>query len=151
MSSKAAARVQVPAVERILLNALLSSEATREQILPQLPAELTAGFVSLEIINALRQMAAAGPANFAALDTRLSEPGRALLHDIVAADEISEDAECLAQAEACLQGLKTSFQRRRMEDVRARIRTAEREGDLKEALHWMNELQRVEAEVKRDG
>jgi uncharacterized protein YdhG (YjbR/CyaY superfamily) len=57
----------------------------------------------------------------------------------------------LAQAEACLQGLKTSFQRRRMEEVRARIRTAEREGDLKEALHWMVELQRVEAEVKRDG
>jgi DNA primase len=150
-SSNGAPRVQLPAVERILLNALLSSESTREQILPQLPAELTAGFVSLEVINALRQMAEAGSVNFAALDARLSEPGRALLHDIVAADEISDEAECLAQAEACLQGLRTSFQRRRMEEVRVRIRTAEREGNLKEALHWMTELQRVEAEVKRDG
>ena len=96
-------------------------------------------------------MAEAGPVNFAALDARLSEPGRALLHDIVSADEISDEAECLAQAEACLQGLETSFQRRRMEEVRARIRTAEREGNLKEALHWMAELQRVEEEVKRDG
>lgn len=150
-SSNGTPRVPLPAVERILLNALLSSEATRQQILPQLPAELTAGFVSLEVIGALRQMAEAGPFDFAALDARLSEPGRALLHDIVAADEISDEAECLAQAEACLQGLKTSFQRRRMEEVRSRIRTAEREGNPEEALHWMAELQRVEEEVKRDG
>jgi DNA primase len=149
--SKGTPRVALPAVERILLNALLSSENTRERILPQLPAELTAGFVSLEIISALRQMAAAGAVNFAALDARLSEPGRALLHDIVAADEISDDAECLAQAEACLLGLKTSFRKRRMEEVRTRIRTAEREGSPEEALHWMAELQRVEEEVKRDG
>ena len=141
----------VPALERILLNALLASETTRERILPQLPPELTAGFVSLEIIGALRQMAEAGPLNFAALDARLSEPGRTLLHDIAAADEINDDAECLAQAEACLQGLKTSFQRRRMEEVRARIRTAEREGNQDEALYWMAELQRVEEEVKRIG
>jgi len=149
-SSNGAPQVQVPAVERILLNALLSSEATREQIFPQLPAELTASFVSLEVINALRQMAEAGPVHFAALDARLSEPGRALLHDIVSADEISDEGECLAQAEACLQGLKTSFERRRMEEMRARIRTAEREGNLTEALRWMTELQRVEEEVKRD-
>jgi hypothetical protein len=38
-----------------------------------------------------------------------------------------------------------------MEEVRARIRTAEREGNLVEALQWMTELQRVEEEVKRDG
>jgi len=150
-SSQGASRVQMPAVERILLNALLSSEATREQILPQLPAELTAGFVSLEVVGALRQMAEAGPVNFAALDARLSEAGRALLHEIVSADEISDEAECLAQAAACLQGLKTSFQRRRMEEVRGRIRTAEREGNLSEALQWMTELQRVEEEVKRQG
>ena len=150
-ASNGASRVPLPAVERILLNALLSSEATREQILPQLSAELTAGFASLEVIDALRHVADAGPVNFAALDARLSEPGRALLHEIVAADEISDEAECLARAEACLQGLKTSFQRRRMEEVRVRIRTAERSGNSKEALHWMAELQRVEEEVKHDG
>jgi DNA primase len=150
-SSNGAARVQVPAVERILLNALLSSEATRERILPQLPPDLTEGFVSLEVVDALRHMAEAGPVNFAALDARLSEPGRGLLHYIVSADEISDEAECLAQAEACLQGLRTSFQRRRMEEVRSRIRTAERDGKPQEALHWMGELQRVEEEVKGDG
>jgi len=144
-------RIQVPAVERILLNALLSSEATREQILPRLTPELATGFVSLEVIDVLRHMAEAGPVNFAALDARLSEPGRALLHDIVSADEINDETECLAQAEACLQGLQVSFQRRRMEEVRGRIRTAERDGNMKEALHWMAELQRVEEEVKRDG
>ena len=150
-ATNGAPRVQVPAVERILLNALLSSEAIRERILPELPAELTAGFVSLEIIDALRHMGEAGTVNFAALDARLGEPARALLHDIVSADEISDEAESLAQAEACLKGLRISFQRRQTEEVRARIRTAEREGNMKEALHWMSELQRVEEEVKRDG
>ncbi|MEO8052006.1 MAG: DNA primase [Acidobacteriota bacterium] len=150
-ASSGAPPIQVPAVERILLNALLSSEETRQRILPELPAELTTDFVSLEVMGALRQMAEAGPVNFAALDARLSAPGRALLHDIVSADEIQDDAECLAQAEACLQRLRTTFQRRRMEDVRARIRTAEREGNPEQALHWMAELQRVEEEVKSDG
>jgi hypothetical protein len=35
--------------------------------------------------------------------------------------------------------------------VRGRIRNAERDGNMKEALHWMAELQRVEEEVKREG
>ena len=37
-SPSSAPAVQIPALERILLNALLSSEATRQQILPRLPA-----------------------------------------------------------------------------------------------------------------
>ena len=57
----------------------------------------------------------------------------------------------VARGEACLQGLKTSFQRRRMEEVRSRIRTAERDGNQDEALYWMAELQRVEEEVKHAG
>ena len=105
-SANGAARVKIPAVERILLNALLSSETTRERILPQLTAELTTGFVSLEIIDALRQMAEAGPWPFRRPGRPPERAGRALLHDIVAADEILTNADCLAQAEACLQGFE---------------------------------------------
>jgi len=145
-----APRPQIPALERILLNALLASEETRRRILPRLPLEMTAGFVSVEAIDALRQMAEAGSVSFAALDARLSDAGRALLHDIVSADEIIDDVECLERAEACLKGLKTNFQRRRVEELRARIRAAEREGDSEEVFRWMAELQRAEEEVKRD-
>jgi len=145
------AAIQIPALERILLNTLLSSEETRQQILPRLPATMTAGFVTREVLDALRQMAEAGPVNFAALDARLSEPGRTLLHDIAAADEIGDDNECLAQADACLRRLQANFQRSQLDEVRARVKMAGREGRPEEALHWTAELQRLEEEVKRDG
>jgi DNA primase len=143
--------VQIPALERILLNALLSSEPARLQILPRLPAEMTGGFVSHEVIHALRQIAEAGPVSFSALDARLSEAGRTLLHHMAAADEIGDDAECLAQAEACLRRLTENFQRRQLDALRTRVKTAAREGRGEEALHWTAELQRLEEEVKRDG
>ena len=143
--------VQIPALERILLNTLLSSEETRQQILPRLPAGLTAGFVTREVLDTLRQMAEAGPVNFAALDARLSDAGRTLLHDIAAADEIGDDNECLAQADACLRRLQANFQRGQLDELRARVKMAGREGRSDEALHWTAELQRLEEEVKRDG
>jgi len=143
--------VQIPALERILLNALLSSETTRKQILPRLPKEMTGGFAGHEVLDALRQMEETGAFSFAALDARLSETGRTLLHDVVAADEIGDDAQSLAQAEACLQRVKASFQRRQLEDLRARVKMAGREGKQDEALHWTAELQRLEEEVKRAG
>ena len=133
------------------MNTLLSSEETRQQILPRLPVAMTTGFVTREVLDALRQMAEAGPVNFAALDARLSEAGRTLLHDIAAADEIGDDNECLAQADACLRRLQANFQRGQLDELRARVKTAGREGRSEEALHWTAELQRLEEEVKRDG
>ena len=143
-------RVQVPAVERILLNALVSSEDTRREILPRLPAALTEGFVSHEIFDAFRQMAAAGAVRFADLDARLDEPGRALLHAMIAADEIGDGAECLAQAEACLRRIDEDFRRRRIDQWRTRIKTAEREGRMDEALQGLTELHSLEREVKAE-
>jgi DNA primase len=150
-TARSVTAVQIPAVERILLNALLSSEATRKQILPRLPKEMTGGFASHEVLDALRQMEEAGAFSFAALDARLSEVGRTLLHGLVAADELGDDAQNLAQAEACLQRVNASFHRRQLEEVRARVKTAGREGKQDEALHWTAELQRLEEEVKREG
>ncbi len=49
-------RVTVPASERILLIALLSSARVRQEILPQLRPELIEGFQSLEIIEAFRHV-----------------------------------------------------------------------------------------------
>jgi DNA primase len=143
-------RVQVPALERILLNALVASEETRQEILPRLPVAMTAAFVSHEIFDALRQMAMAGPVSFAELDARLDDAGRALLHEIVAADDIGDDAECLAQAEACLRRMEEDFRRRQIDDLRTRVKAAEREGRGEEALQWFAELHRLEQEVKRE-
>jgi DNA primase len=143
-----AAASPVAALERILLNALLSSAETREQILPRLTVAMTSRFSSQAIFDALRQMAAAGAVTFSELDARLDGPTRALLHDMVTADEMGDDAECLVQAEACLRRLEEDFRRRQIDELRARVKTAEREGKSEEALQWFSELHRLEQEVK---
>jgi DNA primase len=142
------APIQVPAIEKILFNALLSSETARNEFMPRLPVAMTAPFVSHELFDALRQMAA-GPVSFGELDARLGETGRTLLHEIVAADEMGDDAECVAQAEACLLRIDTDFQRRRIDELRARIRAADREGRTEETMRLYADLHRLEEEVKR--
>jgi DNA primase len=139
----------VPALERILLNAVISSDETRREIMPRLSATMIENFFSREVFEALRQMAAAGPVSFAALDARLSEAGRALLHEIASADEIGDETECLAQAEACLRRLEEDFRRRQRDDLRTRVKAAEREGRAEDALQCLIELHRLEHDVKR--
>ena len=140
----------VPALERILLNALLSSSEVRANVLPRLSVETTASFVSHRIFDALREMTSAGASAFSELDARLDEPSRALLHAMITADEIADDAECLAQAEACVRRLEDDFRRRKVDDLRARVKAAEREGKAQEALQWFSELHRLEQDVKAE-
>jgi len=136
-------RVEVPALERILVQALVSSDETRREILPRLPQPMTAHFASREIFEALAQMGSE-PLSFGALDARLSEPGRALLHEILTADEIGDDATCLAHAEACLRRLGEDYRRRQMDEIRFRVKSAERDGNIDEVVRWTGELMRLD-------
>jgi hypothetical protein len=81
-----------------------------------------------------------GPLVFSALEGRLTPPSRALLHHIVAADEIVEGSQALDRARACLRRLESDLQKRRIADLRAKVKAAEREGRIEEALRWMSEL-----------
>ncbi len=153
-------RTEVPAFERILLKALLSSDDTRREILAELPREVAQSFVSREIFEALYQQELyhidtesgtgepAASLDFSALDGRLSEAGRALLHEIASADEIGDDATCRTQAQACLHRLEEDFRRRKRDELRARVKSAEREGNVQEALNWMAELSRLEQDAQ---
>jgi DNA primase len=161
-------QMQIPEIERILLNALVASDDARQQVLPRLKVAMTTGFVSREIFDALRQMSATGPVSFTELDARLGDPARALLHEMVAADETRDDVEHLARAEACLRRLEENSSgvagrisgldgnnyevfrppARRIDELRARIKAAEREGKTEEAHQWFAELHRLEQEVK---
>jgi len=142
-AARSHARIEIPAIERILVQALVSSDETRREILPRLPQPMIAHFASHEIFGALTQMASSR-LSFAALDARLDEPARALLHEILTADEIGDDATCLAHAEACLRRLEADFRRRQMDEARSRVKSAEREGNFEEVVRWTGELMRLD-------
>jgi len=144
--------VSVAAIETILLNAMISSAEVRAEILPRLAAELIAEFATREIFETLRLVVESGvEVTFSGLDARLSPPLQTLLHNVVAADDIGDDASSLALAEACLRKLESGAMKRRAGELRAQIKSAEREGRMAEALDLMAELGRLEQEVKGTG
>jgi len=139
----------IPHMERILLNALLASDRARTEMLPALLPEMTAAFVTREVFEGLRQAAEDGPAfSYAALEGRLQASGRELLSDAVTDDETTGEAVSWEQAQACLRRLESDFRKRQAGELRARVKSAEREGRVEEALSWMAELGRLERESK---
>ncbi len=141
------ARAEVPALENILLHAMLSSERAREEILPELPRSVTENFVTAELFEGLRQAAAAGAGfTFSALEARLTEPARQLLHSAVSADDTGDEEVLWEQAQACLRRLNMDLRKRELDELRSRIKAAEREGRVKEALSLMAELSQAQSE-----
>jgi hypothetical protein len=134
------------------LRALIMSEEARRLVLPELADEMIEGFATREIFDALRQAAAAGgTSTFSDLDARLTDSARALLHEVAAADEQSGDEQRLTQAQTCLRVLDAEFRKRQVEQLRTRVKTAEREGRVEEAFGIMAELSRLEREMRGAG
>jgi len=139
--------VSIPELEKILLCAVVSSEQVRAQVLERLTPELTAKFVTRDIFEVIRQVSSTnGTIEFSALEGRLSPGDQALLHQAVMADESIEEADLLGRAEACLRRLESDAKRRWIDDLRGRVRAAEREGNMEEAIRLMAELLKRERE-----
>jgi DNA primase len=144
--------VAVAAIESILLNAAIASAEVRAEILPLLTPDLIADFAAREIFETLRLIVESGTAvTFSGLDARLSPALRTLLHRVITADDIDDEASSLALARACLRKLESGAMKRRIDELRGRIKSAEREGRMAEALELMAELGHLEKEVKRGG
>ena len=144
---QAAPGPELPAVERMLLGALLNSARAREEILPALQPEMLEGFVTKEIFESLRHVAEESPARlFGGLEARLSESGRALLHTAVAADDIEEE-EAWKQGEDCLRRLESESRKRRLVEAQARVKVAEREGRMEEWRTLTREVDRLKREL----
>jgi DNA primase len=142
--------VAVAAVESILLNTTIASVEVRDEILPLLTPELIGEFATKEIFETMRGLVDSGAAlTFSGIDARLSPALQTLLHSVVVADDIDEGA--LQAARACVRKLESGAMKRRVDELRARIKSAEREGRMAEALELMVELGRLEKEVKRNG
>jgi len=141
----------IPPMERILLGAFLGSDRARAEVLPQLAPAMTEEFSTHAIFEALRQVnGLTGPAAFAALEARLDPASQALLHELAAADDMSDEESSLKQAHACLLRLNSGLKKRRVDDLRTRVKTAEREGRMEEALRWIAELHQLERETRAE-
>jgi DNA primase len=137
----------VPALELMLLNALMSSEEARAEVLPRLPEATTENFAARELFSALRNLAAAGtPVTFSGLHGRLSEAGQGLLHEIVAADEMIDHARALEQARACVRRLEADLKKRQLKEMGQQATAAEREGRLHDALRLNAQRERLRKE-----
>jgi len=147
----AEARLSVPAMEKILLNAILASPAIRPNILPRLQKMGAAErFVTRGIFQVLFLLGESGQSiGFSQIDARLEEADRQLLLTAVLADEMAEGADFREQAEACLKTLEASEREGRRTEVRARLKEAERAGDIAEALRLAEELNRLDSGVAK--
>jgi DNA primase len=141
-------KASLPPLETILLNAVIASVEIRAEILPQLRPDLIGGFQTREIFETLRQMN--GAVTFSGLHARLSPALQSLLDDVVAADDIDDEARSAESARSCLLKLESAAKRRQIDELRAQVKAAEREGRIAEALELMAELGRLEKEVKRN-
>jgi DNA primase len=145
-AAPARARPLIPAVERILIRCLLFDAEAREAVLPQLSGlrglERLATYKVFEAVLACS--AQNEPAEFARVEARLDDAGKTLLHEIAFADDMDENSARVEEALACLKALENSDLDAQRSDLRARIRTAERSGNMQEALQWTKELMRLE-------
>lgn len=143
--------VILPATERILVSSLLRSEDVRRSILPLLSGTLIEGLSAREILESMGLIGAdrSTAVLFAELEARLGDSARALLHEIANADELEEEdeTETMRQAEACVRRLQNDLRKRQVDEMRSRVKVAEREGRMEEALAWLQQLQKLETDV----
>jgi DNA primase len=146
---KTEARLQIPGLENLLLQSLLASQRVRADVLPGLDYS---SFAAREIFEAIRHQHDSGsPVTFSSIEARLSPAAQDLLHDIASADEIIEEDTALHQAQACLRRLEADLRRKQVDDLRAKVKAAEREGRLSEALNIIAELDRLRKELNAGG
>jgi DNA primase len=140
----------IPQMERILLKSVLSDSEACAAVLPQL-GETTAlqRLAARRIFEAILAAAAQGePIEFSRIEPRLDEASKKLLHEVVFADDIDGGGERAEDALACLKALESSDLDAQRSELRARVKAAERAGNMQEALHWTRELQKLSPSSK---
>jgi len=133
-------------IEGLLLKALLDSAEVRRDVLPRLKAKHALDRFSapkvFEIMIALEQSQPGF--TYADVEARLEPRERALLEAAIFADEASEETSSMEVAHACLRKLESVDRETRRAALRARIREAERRGDLAAALELTDELRHMD-------
>lgn len=140
-----AAREPARAVERILLNLLLTSEEAQQELIPQLRSLPAIDRLAMRrIFQALCALFDSGrPVNYGALEARLEENDREILAAEVLADETAGDPVSLSQGVACVQTLENAGRETLRAELKSRIKDAERAGNMEEALRLYAEFNRM--------
>lgn len=139
-------RPSIPPAERLLLNALLASEAARAETIPELSGlAAVERFVSRNVFQALFALYSDGGAfRFSDLEGRLSEADRDLLSAAIFADDRIEEGTAPRIAADCVRKLKAQDPQAEATSLRARIKAAEREGNFQEAMRLIQASPRPE-------
>jgi len=139
--------------ERVLIRSLLTDAEVRTMLLPAISqAQVARRFAGWPVLEAILQLSESGePVTFEAVEHRVTDEMKTLLSNAIFADT-SEEVFSLHQAELYLSVLESEDARMRMEDLRTRLRNAERSGHMEEALRLTAELTALQQSIpKRAG
>jgi DNA primase len=130
------------ATDRILLPLLLADEEAREQLLG--PLKDIPGIRQLptaSVFEAMFVMHDAGePINFNTVHLRLPEATQKMLAELLHHTDGGADAPTLEDGFACVNALRQEQRAAALRELKARIKSAEREGRINDAIALMQQL-----------
>lgn len=132
--------------EVLLLHAMLDSPEARAEIVPVLhQSSVVQRFASRAIFETILRLIEAGETpSYSSVEARLPEPEKERLAALVFADDTLSRDFTVEQAVACIRKLASGERGARRDELRERIRDAERAGDLNTALQLMRALSELE-------
>jgi DNA primase len=140
-----AAPAAVSANEKLLLRLLLANPEAPDELIPGLKTiAAIAQMPTRRIFEAVfAQHDSGGRIGFNEIHDRLNDDDRALLAATVLLDETSEAEQSIEQGIACLRSLQAAEVESQRAALKARIKEAERNGNMEEALRLSEELNRI--------
>jgi len=138
-------REPLRADEKILLNLLVSNADAREELIRGLePLPALEQFATRRIFKALFALHEGGQVSYEELHARLEENDQELLASAVLIDETNESAISLQLGAECLRSLERSGLKTQVAALKARVKEAERAGDLREAMRLAEQLHHLQ-------
>jgi DNA primase len=136
--------------ERGLLHVLLSGMEGCEELLGQIDeVEAIRSLPTARVFQAISAVhAAGGVVGLNAVHARLEEADQHLMAEALLSEDADRHDASLAYGRTCLDSLRQAGEQRRRSELKARVRQAEKAGNLTEALRLAEELQRLEREAR---
>ena len=140
----------VRADEKGLIQVLLSEIDGREQLIEELDnAAILDRLTTRRIFQAIRAVyASGGSLDFHAVNARLEEGDQNLVAELLLSPEADASEQNLDYGWRCLKSLMRSEEQLRRTEMKSRIKQAEREGNVLEALRLAQELERLERDAR---